>query len=89
MANCMRVMQCIVHRLHEPISGVCHDPHQNMSGYIGTHRDKTGEQAGLSCHSKSPLIEMRRSANCSLKSVTQLILYSKQRETKFKDVLML
>ena len=33
MANCMRVMQCSVHRLHKPISGVCHDLHQNMSGY--------------------------------------------------------
>ena len=39
MTNCMMVMQCIVHRLHKPISGVCHDPHQNISGYIGTHKE--------------------------------------------------
>ena len=27
------------YRLHKPISGACHDPHQNMSRYIGTHKE--------------------------------------------------
>ena len=82
MANCMRVMQCTVHRLHSPISGV--DPQQNELVYWHSQEDKSGERAGLSCHSKLPLIEMRRSGKCSLKSVTYLIWHSKQCEKKIQ-----
>ena len=46
MANCMIVMQCIVYRLHKPISGVCHGPHQTLSGNIGTHKE-TKRENGL------------------------------------------
>ena len=42
-----KTRQCTVHRLHNPISGICHDPHQNERVCWHSQGDKSGERAGL------------------------------------------
>ena len=93
MTNCMKVMQCIVHRLHKTISVFAMTLTKIWAGYIGTdnetNRENVQQQLAWVATPNRPLLKWGARGNVLSKASPSRYDIQNSVKKKIKDVLML